>query len=313
MFPTEGGPLSGVQMTAERVYDVALSFAGEDRSVVRELAERLRAARYKVFFDEYERAALWGEDLTVKLQDVYQRLSRFCVLFISRAYAEKSWTIHERRAALSRALSERIAYILPIRLDDTNLPGFPDVVGYLDLRSISVAEVFGLLSSKLGSPAGSAGKEAAVTVDKVREVLAACYRRAVFSRMHAQINWDAMFASLAECRATLQRLVAFVEPTELQCLVASIIGELDFIERRGKSKGELHRSGEFQIDGAKLRIIATLLKLRDAAGVSFVLPTSVTEEVFFTSEDASKEPSSFVSPDPWMRFRTAERGDIEVD
>jgi len=40
------------------------------------------------------------------------------------------------------------------------------------------------------------------------------------------------------------------------------------------------------------------------------------EDVFFTSEDASKEPSSFVFPDPWMRFRRyigpGERGDIEV-
>ena len=85
-------------MTAERVYDVALSFAGEDRSVARELAEFLRAARYKVFFDEYEKAELWGEDLTVKLQDVYEHLSHFCVLLISRAYTEKAWTIHERRA-----------------------------------------------------------------------------------------------------------------------------------------------------------------------------------------------------------------------
>jgi hypothetical protein len=71
-----------------------------------------------------------------------------------------------------------------------------------------------------------------------------------------------MFASLAECRATLQRLVVFVEPTELQSLVSSIIDELDFIEHRGKSAAGVDRSGEFQIDGAKLRIIATLLTLR---------------------------------------------------
>jgi hypothetical protein len=291
-------------MTEARVYDVALSCAGEDRGVARDLAGRLRDARYKVFFDEYEKAELWGEFLPIKLQDVYEHLSRFCVLFISRAYAEKKWTIHELQSALSRAVSERTAYILPIRLDDTNLPGLSDAVGYLDLRSISVPEVFRLLSTKLGSPAGSAGKEIAVTVDKVREVLAACYRRAVFARMHCQMHWGAMFASLRECRATLQKLIVFVEPTELQRLVASIIGELDFIEHIEKSKAGVDSSGEYQIDGAKLRIIATLLTLRDAAGVSFVLPTSVTEEAFFTEEDAAKEPSSRVSPDPWMRFRT---------
>lgn len=304
-------------MTKAHIYDVALSFAGEDRSVAREIAERLRSAGYKVFFDEYEKAALWGEDLTIKLQDVYQHQSRYCVMFISHNYAEKAWTKHERRAALSRALAERTAYILPIRLDNTDLPGLPDVVGYLDLRSISVAEVYALLSTKLGPPNQSSDKEAAVSVDRVREILAACYRRAVFARMHAQMNWDAMFESLAECRVTLQKLVVFVEPAELQRLVAGIIGELDFIERRGRTISPASSNAEeFQIDGAKLRIIAALLKLRDAAGVSFELPASVTEEVFFNSSQASEAPSSYVSPDPWMRFRSdkgpGERGDIKV-
>jgi len=68
-------------MTKDHTYDVALSFAGEDRTVAREIAERLRTAGYKVFFDEYEKATLWGEDLTIKLQDVYQHLSRYCVMF----------------------------------------------------------------------------------------------------------------------------------------------------------------------------------------------------------------------------------------
>lgn len=304
-------------MAKEYTYDVALSFAGEDREVVREFAERLRTAGYKVFFDEYERANIWGEDLTVKLQDVYQHLSRYCVMFISRHYAEKEWTTHERRAALSRALTEQTAYILPIRLDNTNLPGLPSVVAYLDLRSISVAEVYALLSTKLGPPNPSSDKEAAVSVDKIREILAACYRRAVFARLHAQMSWDAMFESLAECRVTLQKLVVFVEPAELQRLVAGIIGELDFIERRRRAISTASSNAEeFQIDGAKLRIIAALLKLRDAAKISFELPSSVTEEVFFSSSEASEAPSSYVSPDPWMRFRRhdgpGERRDIEV-
>jgi hypothetical protein len=129
----------------------------------------------------------------------------------------------------------------------------------------------------------------AATVDKIREVLAACYRRAVFARMHAQMDWGAMFTSLSECRATLQRLIVFVEPTELQSLVANIIGELDSIEhvgnpalRSGHTFSEIMDARQ-HIDSAKRRIIAALLKLRDAASVSFVLPTSLTEEVFFTS------------------------------
>jgi hypothetical protein len=33
--------------------------------------------------------------------------------------------------------------------------------------------------------------------ERVREVLAACNRRAIFTEMHAQMSWEAMFASLA--------------------------------------------------------------------------------------------------------------------
>ena len=38
-------------------YDVALSYAGEDREVARELATRLQAAGYLVFYDGFEELA----------------------------------------------------------------------------------------------------------------------------------------------------------------------------------------------------------------------------------------------------------------
>ena len=39
-------------MNLEYTYDIALSFAGEDRNVAREIADRLRAAGYTVFFGQ---------------------------------------------------------------------------------------------------------------------------------------------------------------------------------------------------------------------------------------------------------------------
>lgn len=218
-------------------YDVALSFAGENRATVKDLADRLRKAGYKVFFDEYEKAALWGEDLSVKLNEIYGQASRFCVIFISKEYAAKPWTNYERQVALSHAFLERKAYILPVRLDDTKLPGVPETLGYLDLRSVPMSEVFELLSQKLGKPVSKSGvlvkgEVAPINQEAIRKVLAACYRRAVFTQFHAQMNHAAMFNSLAECRATLQKEIVFVEPEHLQRLVANIIGELDFIERR---------------------------------------------------------------------------------
>jgi hypothetical protein len=54
-------------------YDVAMSFAHEDRSHARELADLLHGAGARVFFDEYENATLFGTDLFVTLYDIYRK------------------------------------------------------------------------------------------------------------------------------------------------------------------------------------------------------------------------------------------------
>lgn len=130
-------------------YDVALSFAGEDRAYAKNLAELLRDAEFTVFYDEYEQASLWGRNLYTHLSDVYQNKARYCVMFLSENYAKKLWTKRERESAQARAFKESREYILPLRLDDTSIPGIEDTVGYLDLRQLSVRDVFQLLLEKL--------------------------------------------------------------------------------------------------------------------------------------------------------------------
>jgi len=113
-------------------YDVALSFAGEDRGYARELADLLRSSKYTVFYDEYEKAKLWGRKLYTHLSDIYQNKAKYCVMFVSKHYAKKLWTKKEREAAQARAFTECENYILPVRLDDTAIPGLEPTVGYLD-------------------------------------------------------------------------------------------------------------------------------------------------------------------------------------
>src|SRR6185503_19148594 len=115
-------------------YDLALSFAGEDRQVAENLASLLVRDGIRVFYDSYEKAALWGKDLYQHLQGVYRDKARYCVVFVSAAYSRKLWTKHELRQAQARAFRERQEYILPIRLDDTEIPGLNPTTGYIDLR-----------------------------------------------------------------------------------------------------------------------------------------------------------------------------------
>jgi hypothetical protein len=87
---------------AEPRYDVALSFAGEQRAYVEQVARSLKDVGVKVFYDDYEKVSLWGKDLYTHLDYVYRQASRYCVVFISKDYATKVWTNHERARALKR-------------------------------------------------------------------------------------------------------------------------------------------------------------------------------------------------------------------
>ena len=117
------------------MYEVALSFAGEQREYVERVFGYLKDQRIRTFYDDDNEVALWGEDLAEYFDDIYRVKSQYCVMFISTEYAEKPWTIHERRSALARALNDKSAYVLPARFDDTELPGLRSTVGYIDLKN----------------------------------------------------------------------------------------------------------------------------------------------------------------------------------
>src|SRR5438128_1812741 len=114
---------TGISTEMTQAYEVALSFAGEDRNYARELADDLARRGVRVFFDEFEKDRLWGEDLYTYLTDIYQNGTRYVVMLISKFYPEKLWTNLERKAAQAKALQQQTPYILPIRLDDTPIPG----------------------------------------------------------------------------------------------------------------------------------------------------------------------------------------------
>lgn len=130
-------------------YQVALSFAGEDRDYVQAVASLLREAGISVFYDRYEESTLWGKNLYDHLRHIYKEASEYTVMFISTAYAQKLWTNHERESAQERAFEERQEYILPVRFDDTILPSLSRNIGYIDLRDKSPEDLTDLIIQKL--------------------------------------------------------------------------------------------------------------------------------------------------------------------
>lgn len=131
------------------IYDVVISFAGEDREVAASIAENLVMKGINVFYDEYEQANLWGKDLYAHLTKVYRDESKYCLMVISENYAKKQWTNHERKAAQARAFQENSEYILPLRLDDAEIEGVLGTTGYIDYRHTSLERVIDLINEKI--------------------------------------------------------------------------------------------------------------------------------------------------------------------
>ena len=133
-------------------YQVALSFAGEQREYVDEVARHLQSRSIAVFYDDFEREHLWGLSGAETFTKVFEQQSDYVVMFISEAYVSKPWPRHERKAALSRMVSERREYILPVRFDETEVPGLPADVIFERTTNQTPAQLAALIASKLGIP-----------------------------------------------------------------------------------------------------------------------------------------------------------------
>lgn len=138
-------------------YDVALSFAEEDRATADTFADLLTSKDIKVLYDQYKPAAMWGKDLVDHLVNIYARKARYCVLFVSRYYPLRKWTEVERMSAQERAFRDANEYILPIVIDDVEVLGITETIGYRDLRQHSMESIVSELEQKLIKTKGRSG------------------------------------------------------------------------------------------------------------------------------------------------------------
>ncbi|MBA3825253.1 MAG: TIR domain-containing protein [Ktedonobacterales bacterium] len=132
--------------------DVAISYAGPERDYAKALAERVVAAGFVPFYDQYYPQAIWGADLAVLFDQVYRQRARYCVMFISEEYLARPWTNHERQSAIARAIQERgQSYILPIMVNGPlEIPGIASsVIGHLSLQQMGIDAIADVLISKL--------------------------------------------------------------------------------------------------------------------------------------------------------------------
>jgi len=126
-------------------YDLAFSFAEEDRPIASQIAGKFKSHKsyrlsYRIFYDEWFSSELLGKIVTDDFGHIYGHPKTIIVVFVSRNYLEKEWTIPERRSVIEGKFKNDDKLVIPVILEKgVELPGVPtQTVGYIDFEDSGV-------------------------------------------------------------------------------------------------------------------------------------------------------------------------------
>lgn len=134
-------------------FDVALSFPGEDRSLVATIAGLLerRLGPDKVFYDQNYAGQLARPSIDLLMQDIFKSRAKLVVVFIGGHYQLKEWCAVEFRAIrtiIKRRENSRVMYV---KTGDNDVDGVLPHDGYLDARQYSPSEIARFIVERIDS------------------------------------------------------------------------------------------------------------------------------------------------------------------
>jgi hypothetical protein len=182
-----------------------------------------------------------------------------------------------------------------LKIDDVELPGFPDSIAYVTLSQLGEDEVYKLLLQKLGAPDHDQAASRLNQTDQnsAREIIEACFRRAIYTRMDSEIDLCAMYDSIGMAIGRVQQLIPRIMDQALQFTCNQILVELDNVERTRRSGyagvSNVHPL-KTRIDRHKLRVVKLLLEIRRMAGIPMQLPTVLGNDHFYGLDEANGPP-----------------------
>jgi hypothetical protein len=125
-----------VAASGERKPLVFLSYAHRDKPIVRQVADGLKHHGIDVWIDEAELSL--GDSLVNRIERGLDSAD-FVAFFLSKASVTSQWARQELNVAISRQVSgDRGAVVIPILLDDAEIPALLRDVMYLDMRDGNV-------------------------------------------------------------------------------------------------------------------------------------------------------------------------------
>jgi hypothetical protein len=151
-------PLRPTDRAIPEKFLVAFSFAGEQRELVRTIAEAVekRIGSGNVFLDEWFRHYIDGHDADLRLQEIYGRLCELVVVCVSGDYGAKPWAQAEYEVIRARVMRSRESVngyerhdVLPIRVGEGAVDGIYLNTSVSDARVRPVEETAELIVERL--------------------------------------------------------------------------------------------------------------------------------------------------------------------
>ncbi|MGH3624047.1 MAG: TIR domain-containing protein [Sciscionella sp.] len=147
-------------MGREQIYDIAVSFAGEQRKYVAKVVAACKDRDLKIFYDKDIGNEWWGKSFIREQRNVYGSQTRYFVPFISAEYLAKPIPIDEFSAAMMTAVKQGDGYILPVLVGDVQVPAdlLHPHVHYLRTDDYTPEQLADELAKRVGK-AVAAGQE----------------------------------------------------------------------------------------------------------------------------------------------------------
>ena len=120
--------INRVRVSANSVF---ISYSGKDRSFVERLATDLRSKGLYVWFDQWELKV--GDSIVDKI-NAGLTSHDYLIVVLSKASVRSQWVMKELNAGLMRELEERRVVVLPILVEDCDIPALLSDKVYADFR-----------------------------------------------------------------------------------------------------------------------------------------------------------------------------------
>lgn len=136
---------------SNRRFKVALSFPGEKRDYIKQVAESLVKVTGKdsIFYDNYFEDELAIPDSDILLMDMYKNHSELVAVFLCKEYSEKEWCGLEWSAIRDMIRQKRHSAIMFFRFDNTPINGMLGIYGYVDINGRPPSVITELILKRL--------------------------------------------------------------------------------------------------------------------------------------------------------------------